>query len=162
MIKFCENSYGIISKKKTLTKKKNSNISDEKDVSPFHLDEDRADAEVGEIWERLKNQLEDVHAASLSGKARKRYNREKIVKLGAAPPKPIQIPTDMRIGMLKKNREREHKERMAAREAELVVSKRVFDINKARKTRNEIKKRRKAINVTRTPNAESIREMISN
>ncbi len=84
--------------------------------------DDEADLEVGELWERLKNSVEDVHASTLTGNARKRHILEKVIRLrGKAPKKPTE-PTHIRIGRAAKEKRVQRETKAMARESDAVIA----------------------------------------
>lgn len=87
-----------------------------------------ADMEVNEIWERLRDTVDDIRtisdkrsmaldlttlspvdASNLKGKERRRYMFEKVTRLGAEPPKKQLAPMNIRIGIAEKQKAREAK-----------------------------------------------------
>lgn len=85
--------------------------------SPFSI----ADMEVTELWERLKNSVEDLAASALSGKDRKKYLLEKTARLsGHAVEKP-KAPFRILKGMREAEKVRAKRAKEEARIADAVV-----------------------------------------
>ena len=80
-----------------------------------------ADLEVSELWDRLKNSVEDLAASSLSGKDRKKYLLEKTARLsGHAVEKP-KTPFRILKGMREKEKVRAKRAMEEARLADSVL-----------------------------------------
>lgn len=123
--------------------------------------DDDANAQISSILQRLQDQVCDAHVGGLSGKQRKKHQIQKAVRLGAVAPKTVHMPTNMRIGMAGKAKERQWKEKMAMREQEHVGLVRAVASRQKRDRFKEANKRRRrenSLNLTRDPD---VRKLLS-
>lgn len=80
-----------------------------------------ADLEVSELWDRLKNSVEDIAASSLSARDKRKHIQEKTARLsGHAIEKP-KAPFKILKGMREKEKMRAKREKEEARISDSVV-----------------------------------------
>ena len=77
--------------------------------------------EVSELWDRLKNSVEDLAASSLSGKDRKKYLLEKTARLSGHAIDAPKTPFRILKGMREKAKMREKRAKEEARVADSVL-----------------------------------------
>ncbi len=77
--------------------------------------------EVSQLWERLKDTVEDIAVSDLKGKDRRSHLLDKVARLSNTEIKKPVAPFRHRMGMDKKKKERERKAKEAAREMDGVV-----------------------------------------
>lgn len=167
VLSFDASKYGV----KKIPSNRRTSVKPTSDVTSLDLlnitanddndDDDDANAQISSILQRLQDQVCDAHVGGLSGKQRKKHQIEKAVRLGAVAPKAVHMPTNMRVGMAAKAKERQWKEKMAMREQEHVGLVRAVASRQKRDQFKEAHKRRRkesSLNLTRDPN---IRKLLS-
>jgi hypothetical protein len=96
--------------------------------------------EVSELWDRLRNSVEDLAASSLSGKDHKKYLVEKTARLsGIEIPKP-KAPFRILKGMREKAQVREKRAKEEARVTDSVRMRKVAHIAVSTKAANRAQK----------------------
>lgn len=81
--------------------------------------------EVSQLWDKMKNSIEDLNVSAMDGRQRKKHLLQKAISLGGKPGKSVHEPRNIRVGKMVKDKKRRIKERDEIRLTEgMLASKR--------------------------------------